>query len=140
PMSNRPNHDPVADLFRRWGYLQAQLDPLERLLPLPCAELDAIPPAEAAGWRRIYCGPIGAEFMHLPAVERRQWVAARMEAEPEPVDPEPIVRRLAAAELFEGFLHARYVGTRRYSLEGAAALIPMLDALLERSSAHGVDV
>ena len=139
-MTTRPRSDPVADHFRRWGYLQARLDPLERLQPMPVAELDAVPAAAAAPWRRIYCGPIGVEFMHLASAECRSWVAERMEAEPEPVDAGRILQRIAAAELFESFLHARYVGTRRYSLEGAAALVPLLDAVLDRSSLHGVEV
>ena len=71
-----PDH--VADLFRCWGYLQAQLDPLQRLVPQPHAELDAVPPDQARAWRDVYCGSIGIEFMHIPDPGVRAWVAARM--------------------------------------------------------------
>src|SRR5271155_3571177 len=70
----------VWESFRRWGYLQANLDPLGDLEPAPMPELDVTgPDAEAA--RRAYCGTIGAEFMHIPDRERRVWVQERMEAE-----------------------------------------------------------
>ncbi len=135
-----PDQDAVADLFRRWGHLQAELDPLGRLLPLQVPELDALPPDVAAPWRRLYCGPIGAEFMHVLARERRSWVAQRLEAPQEAADGERILQTLATAELFEGFLHRRFVGTKRYSLEGAAALVPLLDAVLDAAAAHGTEV
>ncbi|HEY6466443.1 MAG TPA: hypothetical protein VIY69_10660, partial [Candidatus Acidoferrales bacterium] len=68
----------IWDSFRRWGYLQANLDPLGDLEPVPMPELDVSgPDAEAA--RRCYCGSIGAEFMHIPDRERRLWVQERME-------------------------------------------------------------
>jgi 2-oxoglutarate dehydrogenase E1 component len=132
--------DATADAFRRWGYLQADLDPLGRLAPFPHADLDAAPPEAAARWRALYCGPIGAEFMHLPYPERCRFVAERMEAPVAATDPDRILRRLAEAELFERFLHARYVGTKRYSLEGAASLMPLLDGMLERVAEQGVEV
>jgi 2-oxoglutarate dehydrogenase E1 component len=148
--------EPIADAFRRWGYLQAELDPLGRLPPMPHADLDEHGPAdgeaarEAARYRAIYCGSIGVEFMHMASPDRCAWIAARMERPADvgdgdpalsvPIDRGRILRRLAAAELFERFLHRRYVGTKRYSLEGAAALIPLLDAILERGAADGVDV
>jgi 2-oxoglutarate dehydrogenase E1 component len=74
----------VWESFRRWGYLQAELDPLGDLEPVALPELDISgPDAEAA--RRVYCGSIGAEFMHIPEREKRQWVQERMESEaPEP--------------------------------------------------------
>jgi 2-oxoglutarate dehydrogenase E1 component len=139
-----PPTDPAtpsaAGAFRRWGYLQADLDPLGRLKPLPLPDLDAVPPAEAAPWRAIYCGPIGAEFMHVRDAARRRFVAERMEAPQRPPDRRRIVERLAEAEVFERFLHARYVGTKRYSLEGAAALVPLLDAILDAAAERGVEV
>jgi len=129
-----------ADAFRRWGYLQADLDPLGRLPPFPHPDLDGAPAEEAARWRPLYCGTIGAEFMHLPYPVRSRFVAARMESPRPANDRERILRRLAEAELFERFLHARYVGTKRYSLEGGAALLPLLDALLEGAAEAGVEV
>jgi len=112
-----------SDLFRRWGYLEADLDPLGRLVPFHHPDLDAAgTEGEAARWRAAYCGKIGAEFMHIPYPDRCRFVAERMEAEGKTPDRRRIVRLLAAAEEFERFMHARYVGTKRYSLEGAAAL------------------
>ena len=55
----------ILDAFRRWGYLQADLDPLGRLRPVPVADLDAAGERGSLA-RRFYCGPIGAEFMHIP--------------------------------------------------------------------------
>src|ERR1700689_214366 len=78
----------IWDSFRRWGYLQATLDPIGDLPPVPVPELDtAGPEAEAA--RRIYCGTIGAEFMHIPDRERRLWVQERMESLAESKVSEP---------------------------------------------------
>src|SRR5678816_1120259 len=123
--------DAVADSFRRWGYLQADLDRLGRLPPLPHPELDDAPSEQAARWRSIYCGSLGVEFMHMPDPARCAWIAQRMETPPSPPDRERLLEQIARAELFERFLHARYVGTKRYSLEGAAALVPLLDAVLD---------
>ena len=133
---------PVADLFRRWGYLAADLDPLDRLAPFHHPELDealrvAERSAEAARLRSIYCGPIGADFMRLPHPDRCRFIADRMEAPPPAADRRRLLRRLAEADLFERFLHARYVGTKRYSLEGAASLIPLLEAVLDAAAEGG---
>jgi 2-oxoglutarate dehydrogenase E1 component len=126
----------ILDLFRRWGYLQADLDPLGRLEPQPQAELDAIGDAGAEA-RRWYCGPIGADFMHIPDPARRQWIAERLEAPAPPYATDAVLDRLISADTFEEVLHARYPGTKRFSLEGSTALIPLLDGILETSSAHG---
>ena len=126
----------VWESFRRWGYLQANLDPLGDLEPAPVPELDATGP-EADAARRVYCGSIGAEFMHIPDRERRQWVQERMESEaPEP-DRARILDLLIRAEIFEQVLQTRYLGTKRYSLEGEAALLPLLDSILNAASEQG---
>jgi 2-oxoglutarate dehydrogenase E1 component len=132
--------DRVADSFRRYGYLQADLDRLGRLQPFVHPELADLHGADAERWRKIYCGPIGAEFLHIADPERSAWVASRMEAEPAPIDARHILERLAAAELFERFLHSRYVGSKRYSLEGAAALVPLLDGVLEAAAQSGIEI
>ena len=77
----------IANAFRRWGYLQAHVDPLGELEPFAHRDLDNIPPEEAERWREIYCGKIGAEFMHMPLSERCDWVAERMESKPKPPNP-----------------------------------------------------
>jgi 2-oxoglutarate dehydrogenase E1 component len=126
----------VWDAFRRWGYLQANLDPLGDMAPVPMPELE-LSGVDAAAARRVYCGTIGVEFMHIPEREKREWIQARMEAEaPEP-DRARILEWLVRAEIFEQVLQTRYLGTKRYSLEGEAALLPLLDAILEASSERG---
>src|SRR2546422_2417092 len=134
------NDDDLADRFRRWGYLQADLDRLGRLQPVVHPDLAGATGQRATRWRSIYCGAIGVEFMHIPDRERRAWIASRMEADPPAPDRRRILERLASAELFERFLHARYVGTKRYSLEGAAALVPLLDAMLDAAAEHGTEI
>src|SRR6266851_5684429 len=78
PKKTGPNggesRERVFEAFRRWGYLQADLDPLGLLKPLQVPDLDLTGPA-AGQARQIYCGTIGAEFMHLPESERRHWIA-----------------------------------------------------------------
>src|SRR6185312_9987991 len=112
-------------------------DPLGRLEPQPHPELDATGDA-AADARRWYCGSIGAEFMHIPDPARRQWIQAQLERPAaQALDADSILERLIAAEMFEEVLHARYPGTKRFSLEGSTALIPLLDEILENASDHG---
>src|SRR5437588_2110660 len=84
----------IFDAFRRWGYNEANLDPLGFFGPFPQQELANLggPAAEQA--RRIYCGTIGAEFMHLPQPERRQWIAERIEGAAGEVDQQKILERL----------------------------------------------
>jgi 2-oxoglutarate dehydrogenase E1 component len=129
--------DPVLDAYRRWGYLAADLDPLGRLPPLPIPGLDPAAAAAAGPARRWYTGPIGAEFMHLTDPGRRRWVAARMEREPEAVDGHRIFDELVRADLFEQVLQARYIGTKRFSIEGVESLLPLLSAMLEEVAARG---
>src|SRR5580658_9553746 len=89
----------VMDAFRRWGYLQADLDPIGHFLPLAHAELDLSgETADAA--RRIYSGSIGVEFMHIADPERRQWIQERMEStRPENVDRSRILDQLVHADV-----------------------------------------
>jgi 2-oxoglutarate dehydrogenase E1 component len=131
--------DPLANAFRRWGYLQANLDPLGRLKPLAHPDLDDASGDEADRWRRIYCGSVGAEFMHMHFRDRSEWVARRMEGTGDVPSRRRIVKRLAEAELLERFLHKLYVGTKRYSLEGCAAVIPLLDAILDSAAPQDLE-
>src|ERR1700693_2456394 len=134
--ASKENQERVWDAFRRWGYLQADLDPLGDLQPVAMPELDVSgPEAEAA--RRFYCGTIGVEFMHIPDREKRQWVQERMEQEAPEVDRQRILEWLVRAEIFEQVLQTRYLGTKRYSLEGEAALLPLLDAILSAAAEEG---
>ncbi|HEX5042088.1 MAG TPA: multifunctional oxoglutarate decarboxylase/oxoglutarate dehydrogenase thiamine pyrophosphate-binding subunit/dihydrolipoyllysine-residue succinyltransferase subunit [Candidatus Polarisedimenticolaceae bacterium] len=92
--------------------------------------------------RGTYCGHIGVEFMHIPEGGIRAWLQERMEM-PRPPLPRDvqlrILERLNVASAFERFLHTTYVGQKRFSLEGAETLIPMLDALLQDAADGGVE-
>src|ERR1700679_3930098 len=84
-VASKESQDRVWDAFRRWGYLQADLDPLGDLQPVAMPELE-VTGAEADAARRFYCGTIGVEFMHIADRERREWVQQRMESEAPEVD------------------------------------------------------
>jgi 2-oxoglutarate dehydrogenase E1 component len=126
----------ILEAFRRWGYLQADLDPLG-LMPhsaIPELEGDA---EEYRAARAIYCGTIGAEFAHIFDGARRRWIEERMEGEAAAPDRARILERLISAEIFEQFIQSRYPGAKRFSLEGSTALIPLLDDLLEVAAENG---
>jgi 2-oxoglutarate dehydrogenase E1 component len=127
------------DAFRRWGYLQANLDPLgQYLAPLSVPELDLDNEFVALA-RRSYAGTVGVEFMHIPFPDRRSWLQQRLEAEPAAVDQQRILQLLARADIFEQVIQSRYLGTKRFSLEGVTALIPFLDELLNRAAELGAE-
>ncbi|HLW55731.1 MAG TPA: 2-oxoglutarate dehydrogenase E1 component [Candidatus Angelobacter sp.] len=127
----------VFDQFRRWGYLDANLYPFGGPIAGGYPQI-RMPGSAAEEARRIYCGSIGAEFMHLPQAERREWVQEQMEnARPQHVDRPWLTERLLQADLFEQILQTRYLGTKRYSGEGATAQVPLLDEVLETSARLG---
>jgi 2-oxoglutarate dehydrogenase E1 component len=126
----------IFEGYRRWGYLAANLDPLGSLTPIAHPELivDGDAAAEA---RKFYCGTIGAEFVHIDDTERRRWIAERLESDAPQADRAYILERLIRADLFEQVLQARYMGSKRFSLEGITALIPLLDRVLEAAASAG---
>ncbi|HTV81428.1 MAG TPA: 2-oxoglutarate dehydrogenase E1 component [Acidobacteriaceae bacterium] len=127
------------DAFRRWGYLQANLDPLgQYLTPVDVPEL-RIDNEFTEEARRCYASAIGAEFLHIPQRERRDWLAGRLESPAPAVDAQRILRLLARADIFEQVIQSRYLGTKRFSLEGVTALIPFLDELLNRAAELGAE-
>ncbi len=130
--------DWVTDAFRRWGYLEAALDPLGLVPPRRHPDLPSHGDA-ASRARQWYCGPIGVEFMHIPDPERRRWVQERVEQPVPPVDARAVLERLIRADVFEEVLHGRYPGSKRFSLEGVTGLIPLLDEVLETAAARGLD-
>ncbi|MBY0514753.1 MAG: 2-oxoglutarate dehydrogenase E1 component, partial [Gemmataceae bacterium] len=96
-----------------------------------------------AALRETYCRTLGVEYMHLLDLDARRWLAERMEpSRNHPGFPHRtqyrILFTLHQAELFEKFLHTKYVGQKRFSLEGGETLIPVLDALVERGPGLGV--
>jgi 2-oxoglutarate dehydrogenase E1 component len=129
----------VFDTFRRWGYLEANLDPLGLFEPLKHPDLEGLTGEAAEEARRIYCGTVGADFMHLLEPDRRRWIIERLEAPAAPVNQRKILERLIRADLFEQVLQVRYLGTKRFSLEGVTALIPLLDSILETAGELGAE-
>ncbi len=128
----------IFEGYRRWGYLAANLDPLGSLTPIVHPEL--IVDGEAAdAARKFYCGTIGAEFAHIDDTERRRWIAERLESDPPQPDRAYVLERLIRADLFEQVLQARYLGSKRFSLEGITALIPLLDRVLEAAGQGGTE-
>ncbi|MCP3982563.1 MAG: multifunctional oxoglutarate decarboxylase/oxoglutarate dehydrogenase thiamine pyrophosphate-binding subunit/dihydrolipoyllysine-residue succinyltransferase subunit [bacterium] len=94
--------------------------------------------------QRTYCHHIAVEYMHIPDSESRHWLQERLES-PSATEPLPremqveILKKLNAAEAFETFLHTSYVGQKRFSLEGAETLIPMLHFLLADAAEAEID-
>ena len=92
--------------------------------------------------RDSYCRTIGVEYMHLADPRQRRWLQERLEAGHARTPREDqlrILRRLNAAEAFESFLQTKYVGQKRFSLEGGEAVIPLLDAILSKAADNGLD-
>src|SRR5208283_6145446 len=134
----------VFGLFRQFGYLEAELNPLGLLPPQPHPDLQ-IDNEYAREARRIYCGSVGVEFMHIADPERRRWIQdrieARIEAEPAAVDldidHDRALDLLVRAELFEQTLQQRYLGNKRFSLEGSTSLLPAMDQVLDVAGERG---
>jgi 2-oxoglutarate dehydrogenase E1 component len=130
----------VFEAFRCWGFAEANLDPLGFLVPLKCPDLDGLTGEYAEEARRHYCTTIGVEFAHLPEPERRKWIAEQMEGPEFEVNQQKILERLVRADLFEQILQSRYLGSKRFSLEGNTSLIPLLDSVLDAAgNLGGVD-
>jgi 2-oxoglutarate dehydrogenase E1 component len=104
---------------------------------LPLAQL-------LSGLDEIYCGSIGVEFMHLLDPEARDFIRERFESRPQSRSnlsssaKRRILEKLIEAEAFESELHKKYVGQKRFSLQGGELLIPMLDSLLNESCTLGI--
>src|SRR5207248_4160596 len=93
---------------------------------------------------KIYADAIGAEFMHIQNSRIRNWVLHRLESRPNKHDTPRqakigLLRALMEAESFEGFLHSRYVGQKRFSLQGAESLMVILDSILHKSPNVGIE-
>ncbi|MDQ1712968.1 MAG: multifunctional 2-oxoglutarate metabolism enzyme, partial [Frankiaceae bacterium] len=92
--------------------------------------------------RDSYCRTTGIEYMHIQDPGQRRWIQERVEVPHESFDREEqlrILERLNAAEAFENFLQTKYVGHKRFSLEGGEAVIPLLDAVLAEAAQVGLD-
>jgi 2-oxoglutarate dehydrogenase E1 component len=159
----------LINAYRFLGNRWAELDPLKRQPRPPIAELEpayydlseadletifntgTLVGPERATLREIlqhlretYCGTIGAEYMYISDPGQKRWIQQRLESVRGRPQLAPEVRRrllerLTAAETLEKYLHTRYVGQKRFSLEGGETIIPMMDELVQRAGAHGVE-
>ncbi len=92
--------------------------------------------------RDAYCRNTGIEYMHIQDPEQRRWIQERVEKKSEQPDRAlqlHVLKRLNAAEAFENFLQTKFVGQKRFSLEGGESLIPVLDAALTGAAERGLD-
>ncbi|MCL2447421.1 MAG: 2-oxoglutarate dehydrogenase E1 component [Polyangiaceae bacterium] len=159
----------LVNAFRVRGHLFADLDPLGNLpTAAPELELSHFGLAESdldktfstagmsglperatlrqivAHLRETYCSSIGVEFTHVEEPEPRLWLQQQMESTRNhaSLDRTELVRiltKLTEAEIFEQFIHKNYVGAKRFSLEGAESMIPMIDLLIEAAGQHGIE-
>ncbi len=156
----------LINMFRVRGHLIADLDPLAIQEPHTHAELDPITyglsiwdndrefyTGGIAGkdyltlgtimgvLRDAYCRQIGVEYMHIQNPDEKKWIQERVEGVKLELDADEqryILSRLNAAESFERFLHTKYVGQKRFGLEGAESVIPMLDTMLDGAASDGI--
>ena len=133
---SNPERETVFNAFRQYGYLEADLDPLGFLSPRPTPELQ-VDSEYAQEARAIYSSTIGVEINHIYSPDRRRWIYERMESAPRPEDQKRILDLLIRADVFEQVMQQRYLGSKRFSLEGVTALIPLIDELLETGSRLG---
>jgi 2-oxoglutarate decarboxylase len=154
-------------VYRVRGHLIADLDPLRWKEPAMPKELDPLTygltiwdlereflTGGVAGKDRMalgdllgvlrdaYCRTIGIEYMHIQDTEEQRWIQSKVEAAQVPFDKEAkrrVLERLNAAEAFEKFLATKYVGTKRFGLEGAESAIPILDEVISAAADAGLD-
>ncbi|MEE6273401.1 multifunctional oxoglutarate decarboxylase/oxoglutarate dehydrogenase thiamine pyrophosphate-binding subunit/dihydrolipoyllysine-residue succinyltransferase subunit [Georgenia wangjunii] len=141
--------DPIAYRQRRHPDLDITnhsltLWDLERTFPTGgFAGTSRLPLRDILGLLRdSYCRTIGVEYMHLQDPVQRRWMQARLESpytKPSVEQQLQILHKLGAAEAFETFLQTKYVGQKRFSLEGGESLIPLLDTLLTGAAEEGMD-
>lgn len=95
--------------------------------------------------RKAYCGKVGIEYRHIQSKTEKDWIRTQVRryfVDTEPLPKETrleLLQKLIEAEQFEHFLHIKYLGQKRFSLEGCETVIPMLDQLVEGASSRGVD-
>ena len=160
--------DGLVYAYRTLGHTIAQIDPLAksrsenpllslRELGFDAKDLDLVVSSKfylggkkmklremISSLERIYCGPIGVEFMHIQNTRVRNWVREQLESRAvdygQTADTRRrMLRQVLSVETFEHFLHTRFVGQKRFSIEGGESLIVALYALLESCPSHKVE-
>ena len=158
----------LINAYRAIGHIQAHLDPLNGPPPaspklqlkqfkLSDADLDTVFDTGnflgggqmklrtiVASLQQTYCGHVGVEYTHIQDTDCRRWLQERIEStklQPNFTKPQKvrILRRVHKAELFEKFLHTKYVGQKRFSLEGGETIIAALDAVIDHCPASGIE-
>ncbi|HEX2043224.1 MAG TPA: multifunctional oxoglutarate decarboxylase/oxoglutarate dehydrogenase thiamine pyrophosphate-binding subunit/dihydrolipoyllysine-residue succinyltransferase subunit, partial [Acidimicrobiales bacterium] len=157
----------LINMYRVRGHLIADLDPLRWKEPRTHPELDpatygltiwdlerefftdglagtaVLPLGEILGiLRDAYCRRIGVEYMHIQEPDQKRWIQEQVEGVSAALATEEqlhILDRLNAAEAFERFLHSKYVGHKRFGLEGAESTIPLVDELLDQAARSGYE-
>jgi 2-oxoglutarate dehydrogenase E1 component len=139
-----PHHSPVADLNPEFHGLDAsdldrEFDTATLFAPRQMKLRDIITLCQ-----RVYCGSIGVEAVHISDTTKRRWIEERLETRQGEYDVNDVERlrildMLTAAEGLEKYLHTRYVGQKRFSLEGGDSLIPLLHETMLHAGAHGVE-
>src|ERR1700759_4240339 len=134
--SENPERERVFAAYRQYGYLEGDLDPLGFLRPRSTPELET-EGEYARQARAIYSSTIGVEINHLYRPDRPNWVYGQMESEPPQEDQARILDLPTRPHIFEQVMQPRYLGNKRFSLEGVTALIPLVDEVLDSAAKQG---
>src|SRR5881392_161615 len=142
PLADRRRENPLLTL-RELGFSEKDLD-MQVASKFFLDNRKMTLRAMIATLESIYADTIGAEFQHIQNPRIRNWVLHRLESRPAKRDTSrevqiTILRTLLEAETFEKFLHTRYVGQKRFSLQGAESLMVILDAILQRCPGNGIE-
>jgi 2-oxoglutarate dehydrogenase E1 component len=141
PLAPPPEEHPLLRL-EQFGFTAADVG--RRLkCPTPAGDVEATVTEIVEVLRATYCRTMSPDYMYIDDPEQRRWLQDEIEPnfnQPRLTDADRtyVLRKLVAATGFEQFLHTKYVGQKRFSLEGAEALVPLLDALIEVSGDLGV--
>ncbi len=158
----------LINAYRSYGHKIAKFDPIDQMEREPAPELElgyfdlnesdlntVFPAGTLAGGEQqslkdilktlkaAYCGPIGVEYRHITNTEEIEWFEPRIEAFRNGANLDKakkieLLKRVTAAEGIEKYLHTKYVGQKRFSLEGGESLIPMVHELVQRSGSDGI--
>ena len=139
--ASNPERERVFNAYRQFGYLEGDLDPLGFLRPRETPELER-EGEYAREAREIYSSTIGVEINHIYAPERRRWIFEQMESPSRGFEvteevQQRILDLLIRADIFEQVMQQRYLGSKRFSLEGVTALIPLVDEVLDTAAQRG---
>ena len=138
-----PHHEPVPDLSLQFHDLsESDLDQEFDTGALAAPDRMKLRDIVAL-CKRVYCGSIGVEYMHIVDTRKRRWLQDRLEGSGGEYSPGAeikthILRQLTAAEGIERYLHSRYVGQKRFSMEGGESLIPLLNGAIRHAGNQGI--